>query len=61
MKAEISNTNASIGAERFKADVRCFGGLLLVLGAMATINPLANVAGAITLACYLPRVSLFGR
>ena len=48
MKAEISNTNASIGAERFKADVRCFGGLLLVLGAMATINPLANVAGAIT-------------
>ena len=48
MKAEINNYNASIGAERFKADVRCFGGLLLVLGAMTTVNPLANVAAAIT-------------
>jgi hypothetical protein len=49
MKAEINSSNASsMGNERFKADVRCFGGLLLVLGAMATINPLANVAAGIT-------------
>ena len=49
MKAEINNSHAvSIGEERFKADVRTFGGLLLLLGACATFNPLANVAAGIT-------------
>jgi hypothetical protein len=43
-----SNNSSSIGAERFKADSRTFAGLLLLLGAMAAVNPLANVAAGIS-------------
>lgn len=48
MSTETKNTTSSVGAERFKADVRMFGGLLLVVGAAATFSPLANVAAGIT-------------
>jgi hypothetical protein len=49
LKAEIDNSinTVSIGAERFKADVRTFGGIFLLLGACAAFNPLANVAAGI--------------
>lgn len=40
--------NTSIGAQRFKADSRSFAGLLLLLGAMALVSPLANIATGIT-------------
>lgn len=52
MTIEINNNydahTSSVGAERFKKDVRAFAGLLLLLGAAATFNPLANIAAGIT-------------
>jgi hypothetical protein len=48
------NSNTSIGAERFKADSITFAGLLLLLGTMVTVNPLANVAAGITTPGDLP-------